>query len=251
MYGHIDIMPIIDKFDHQSDIPLHIQVEKLLMDISKLPDYANGKLFPKEIALAKNLGVSRNTVREAANRLSNKKIIIRKKGIGTRVNKNTITTSLDNWSSFSKEMLEQGNELVTNQFKLKRVFSDKNISYKLGIEESTEIICLSRVRGFKNEAKVYFISFFHPKLNLHKDLDFDKPLYDLIQQSSGYVASISKEEISAITSNTRLSNTLNIVEGSPVLKRERVVLDRGMSPLEYNIGYYKAEDFKYTVELRR
>ena len=251
MYRHTDIEPIIDQFDHNSDVPLHIQVEKLLIDISKLPEYANGKLFPKEISLAKSLGVSRGTVREATNRLSNKKVIVRKKGIGTRVNKNMIVTSLDSWSSFSKEMLEQGNKLVNNQFKFETVLSDKKISYKLGIEKGKEVVCLSRVRGVKGESKVYFISFFHPKLNLHKNLNYDKPLYDLVEEFSGYIATISREEISAISADNLLSDKLKIEEGAPVLKRERVVLDRGMSPLEYNIGYYKAKDFKYSLELRR
>ena len=60
-----------------------------------------------------------------------------------------------------------------------------------------------------------------------------------------------REEISAISADNLLSDKLKIEEGAPVLKRERVVLDRGMSPLEYNIGYYKAKDFKYSLELRR
>ena len=105
MYRHTDIEPIIDKFDHNSDVPLHIQVEKLLIDISKLPEYANGKLFPKEIALAKSLGVSRGTVREATNRLSNKKVIVRKKGIGTRVNRAKTMKNIINSCGFFKFIL--------------------------------------------------------------------------------------------------------------------------------------------------
>ena len=59
---------LLKKVDHNSVIPLHIQVEELLMSIIKLPDYSNGKLLPKEVELAKNLGVSRSTIRQASNR---------------------------------------------------------------------------------------------------------------------------------------------------------------------------------------
>lgn len=251
MYEHNNIKELIDKFDHNSHVPLHIQVEELLLNIIKLPDYANGKLLPKEIELSKSLGVSRSTVRQASNRLSDKNLIVRKKGIGTRVNKDMIVTSLDSWSSFSKEMLEQGKTLVNYSFELKKVLSDKVVSFKLGIEPNTKIYRLCRVRGVKDESKVYFISYFHPKLKLDKDYDYSRPLYDLIEESSGYLATVSKEEISAMIANDKLSKKLSIEIGDPILRRERVVLDRSMSPLEYNIGYYKAENFIYSVELRR
>ncbi|MDN3493540.1 GntR family transcriptional regulator [Winogradskyella bathintestinalis] len=251
MYEHKNIQEFIDKFDHSSPIPLHIQVEELLLEIIKLPDYANGKLLPKELDLAKSLGISRSTIRQASNRLAEKNLIVRKKGIGTKINKEMLVTRLDSWSSFSKEMLEQGKTLVNYEFKLKKIMSDKTVSFKLGIDIDTPVYRLSRVRGIKDESKVYFISYFHPKINLDEKSDFSKPLYDLIELSSGYIATVSKEEISAIISNDKLSDKLNVAIGDPILRRERVVLDRGMSPLEYNIGYYKADNFIYSVELRR
>jgi GntR family transcriptional regulator len=251
MYEHSGIVKLLKKVDHASVIPLHIQVEELLMSIIKLPDYANGKLLPKEVELAKNLGVSRSTVRQACNRLSEKNLIIRKKGIGTRVNKDMTTTRLDSWSSFSKEMLEQGKTLVNYEFELKAVKSNKLVSLKLGIEDGTRIHKLSRVRGVKNESKVYFISYFHPKVELKDSYDYSSPLYNIIEKECGYYADVSKEEISAIIADDFLAGKLNIETGDPILKRERVVLDRGHSALEYNVGYYKAENFKYSIELRR
>ncbi len=251
MYEHDIIDDLLKKVDHGSAVPLHIQVEELLLSIIKLPDYANGKLLPKEVDLARNLGVSRSTVRQASNRLSEKNLIIRKKGIGTRVNKEMITTSLDSWSSFSKEMLEKGKKIVNSHFQLKRVKSSKQVSLKLGIEQGAKVYKLSRVRGVKKESKVYFISYFHPKVELKDSYDYTKPLYNIIEQECGYYAEISKEEISAIVADEDLAEKLNVVIGAPILKRERLVLDRGQSALEYNIGYYKAENFKYSVELRR
>ncbi|MDC0635237.1 GntR family transcriptional regulator [Flavobacteriaceae bacterium] len=251
MYEHSNTKELIDKFDHYSNVPLHIQVEELLLDIIKLPDYANGKMLPKEVELAKNLGVSRSTVRQASNRLSERNLIVRKKGIGTRVNKDIVVTRLDSWSSFSKEMLEKGKTLVNYEFNLKKVLSDKTVSYRLGIDIDTKVYRLSRVRGVKDKSLVYFISYFHPKLNLDKSYDYTRPLYEIIEESSGYVANVSKEEITAIIANKKLAKKLNIKIGDPVLKRERIVLDRSISPLEYNIGYYKADDFIYSVELRR
>jgi GntR family transcriptional regulator len=251
MYEHDNIIELLDQVDHESPIPLHIQVEELLMNIIKIPDYLDGKLLPKESDLAKNLGVSRNTIRQASNRLAEKKLIIRKKGVGTKVNRNMIVTKLDSWSSFSKEMLEQGRTLINYKFELKKVFSNKEVSFKLGIQEGTEVYRLSRVRGDKDSPLVYFVSYFHPKVILQHDFDFSRPLYDVIQEECGYIAEISKEEITAVLADEKRANKLQVLKGSPILKRKRLVIDRGQSVLEYNIGYYKAEDFVYAVELRR
>ncbi len=251
MFEHSEIENLLGQLDHDSVVPLHIQVEELLMNIIKLPDYANGKLLPKEVELAKNLGVSRSTVRQACNRLAEKNIIVRKKGIGTKVNRNMIVTKLDSWASFSKEMLEQGRTLVNYKFELKKVFSSKIVSYKLGIELDTPVFRISRVRGDKTSPQVYFVSYFHPKVVLKDEYDYSRPLYDIIQEKCGFHAEFSKEEISAILADEKRAKKLDISEGSPILKRERLVLDRGHAALEYNIGYYKADNFIYSVELRR
>ena len=251
MYEHEDIAKFLKKVDHNSVIPLHIQVEELLMSIIKLPDYVNGKLLPKEVELAKNLGVSRNTVRQASNRLAEKKLIVRKKGVGSRVNRNMIVTKLDSWASFSKEMLEQGRTLVNYKLHLEKVLSNKMVSHKLGIELDTPIFKLTRVRGDKASSQVYFVSYFHPKVILKEEYDYSRPLYDIIEENCGFYAEVSKEEISAIVADSKRAKELSIPEGSPILKRERLVLDRGNSALEYNKGYYKADNFIYSVELRR
>ena len=47
------------EIDHTSSIPLHKQVESLLRDMIHAPEYVDGKLLPKEVDMAKRLGISR------------------------------------------------------------------------------------------------------------------------------------------------------------------------------------------------
>ena len=39
-----------------------------------------------------------------------------------------------------------------------------------------------------------------------------------------------------------------ISEGAPILVRKRFVLDVNDKPVEYNIGYYRADSFTYSIE---
>jgi GntR family transcriptional regulator len=98
--------------DHNSPLPLHVQVEGLLRKLIESPPYQNGKLLPREVELAKRLGISRNTIRQATNKLEHENLLVRKKGVGTRAVKKTVSTRLNNWLSFSDEMHSKGMESV-------------------------------------------------------------------------------------------------------------------------------------------
>lgn len=65
--------------DHSSPLPRHIQVEQLLRQLIELPQYAEGEYLPGELDLAAKLGISRNTIRQATNKLELEGLIIRKK----------------------------------------------------------------------------------------------------------------------------------------------------------------------------
>src|SRR5688500_361318 len=110
--------------DHNSTQPLHMQVEDMLRKLIEKPEYQNGKLLPNEINIAKKLGISRSTVRQATNKLVYEQLLIRKKGVGTKVAKNNITTRLNKWSSFTHEMDEKGVLFRNYSIKVSMVLPD-------------------------------------------------------------------------------------------------------------------------------
>lgn len=65
--------------DHKSKLPLHIQVEELLRELILLPKYKNGAFLPKEVELSNRLGISRNTIRQATNKLEHEGLLVRKR----------------------------------------------------------------------------------------------------------------------------------------------------------------------------
>ena len=59
------------------------------------------------------------------------------------------------------------------------------------------------------------------------------------------------EGISAILADEELSAALKIAVGDPILFRKRVVFDPGEQPIEYNLGYYRADRFTYTIDIEK
>lgn len=243
--------PVELKIDHESPIPLYLQVENLLRRLIQDPQYQNGKFLPKEVELSKVLGISRNTIRQATNKLEHEKLLIRKKGVGTRVVRNTVSTKLSSWLSFSEEMKNQGVEFINHDIKISWVKAMDDVADLLQVEEGREVLKLERLRGVSKGPFVYFISYFHPRVGLTGDEDFEKPLYDILENEYSTIVAVSKEKINAIAADKTVAKKLDMEKGSPVLYRKRLVCDPGNRPIEYNIGYYRGDSFTYEIDIKR
>ncbi len=237
--------------DHKSILPLHLQVEEMFRKLIEQPEYQNGKLLPNEVHIAQKLGISRNTVRQAANKLVQESLLVRKKGVGTKVAKNGLTTKLNKWTSFTHEMDEKGVVFKNYSVKVSWAVPDKEICSLFNIKEKTKVIKLERLRGLNKGPVVYFISYFHPRTGLTEKEDFSKPLYEKLEEEHNIHVAVSKEGISAILANKKLAQKLNIKIGDPILFRKRVVCDPGDRPIEYNLGYYRADSFTYTIDIAK
>ena len=240
------------RLDQSSPLPLHSQIEEYLRTLIVLKEYKNGnKLLPKEITLSKKLGVSRNTVRQAVTTLVNEGLVERKKGVGTKVVHKKIATRLDNWISFTKEMRNQGIDVVNYMVQNTLVKVPNEISEALAIPQSKEIWKLEKIRGSKEDKYLYSVSYFHPRVGITGKEDFNTPLYELLEKEHDIIVSTSKEKISAITASKKISLLLDVEKEIPILKRERLVCDLGDRPVEYNIVYYRTDFFTYDIEIKR
>lgn len=239
------------RIDHSSPLPLHAQVEELLRKLIELPEYKNGGLLPKEVDLAKQLGISRNTLRQATNKLEYEGLLVRKKGVGTKVAQKQVTTQLNEWHSFTQEMNEQGIAFTNFKLQVDWVEANEKIARFFEMELNTPVLRLSRLRGDKDGPFVFFESYFHPKIGLTGKEDFSRPLYDILENDYHVSPSFSDERIRARLASVITSKKLHIKSGEPVLVRERFVSDPGKRPLEYNLGIYKADKFTYRISIKR
>ncbi|WP_240409959.1 GntR family transcriptional regulator [Flavisolibacter nicotianae] len=232
-------------------MPLHIQAENLLRTLIADPQYADGKLLPNEVDLARQLAISRTTIRQALNKLVYEGLLIRKKGIGTKVSVPSVSSRSNNWLSFSQEMQARGIPIKNFELHVSWVLPPEAVANFFEISTDKKILKLERLRGKPEGPFVYFVSYFHPRVGLTGDEDFKRPLYEILEKDHMVVANLSQEEISAKAADKAIAAKLEIEPGSPILFRKRYVFDHGDRPIEYNLGYYKADSFVYTVESRR
>jgi len=214
-------------------------------------EYQNGKIMPNEVDLAKQLAISRTTLRQAINKLVFEGLLVRKKRIGTKVANGVVSSRSNNWLSFSQEMKLRGITIKNFELHVTWVEPDEAIANFFEIKTDRKVLKMEKVRGKSYEPFVYFVSYFHPRVGLTGDEDFKRPLYEILEHDHSVVATLSREEISAMAADTFIAEKLRIAAGDPVLFRKRLVFDQGERPIEFNLGYYKADSFVYTVESTR
>lgn len=73
------------KLDHASSKPLHVQAEEILRKLIESEEYKNGKFLPNEVDLSERLNISRNTLRQAINKLVFEGLLIRKKVLARKL----------------------------------------------------------------------------------------------------------------------------------------------------------------------
>lgn len=238
------------EIDHSSPIPLHLQVEAMLRKLIEEKEYQDGAFLPDEVSLAKKLGIARNTLRQAINKLVFEGLLTRKKGVGTRVSEKTFETSLDSWHSFTQEMSNKGVALKMYSLESGFVEVSERIRNFLMVEPKAQVLKVSRLRGYADAPFVFFESYFNPRIGLTGNEDFSRPLYEILERDFSIVPSLSKERISARLASPQEAALLGVNTKTPVMVRERFVYDSGMRPVEYNIGIYNAEMFIYSIDIK-
>ncbi len=240
------------KLDQNSPVPLYAQIELYLRGLIASEEYLKGdKLLPKEVNLSKNLGVSRNTIRQAINNLVNEGLIQRKKGVGTKVLTKKISTRLDNWISFTNEMKNLGIEVVNYLINISLVNVNNEVSDALGVDNTKKVWKLERVRGSSQAKFLYSVSYFHPRVGIKGDENFKIPLYEFLEKECDVIVTTSKEKLSAIKAGSKVASMLDVDQAMAILKRERIVLDAGDRVVEYNTVYYHTEHFTYDIDIKR
>lgn len=238
--------------DPGSGVPIHVQVSSQIRQRIASGALLPGDRMPPEEQLARSLGISRSTMRQALATLVSEGLLSRKAGDGTRVaSPPTTEMGFGAWSSFSSDLAAQGITVQTFSHEVSVIPADHEVARGLGIELETPVVFLDRVRGYDELPAVWFRSWFHPRLGLDANATFDGPLYRFLEERCGVTAAVSREEISAVKADTVQAQRLEVEAGDALMVRRRIVTDAAGHVLEYACNWYRPDRFTYTLVMNR
>jgi DNA-binding GntR family transcriptional regulator len=94
-------------------------------------------------------------------------------------------------------------------------------------------------------------SWFHPRIGLKGTEDTKKPLYEMIEKTTGARPKYAREEFLGVIADARLAKLLETPRGTPLLLRRHTVFDQGSRAFEFAEVHYVSSRFTLTLDMRR
>lgn len=243
------------RVDPLSAVPKYYQLAEILRQQIDNDQWRPHDPLPPERELETLYNVSRTTVREALNYLSNQGYIYREHGRGTFVARSKTQPSLHVWQSFSAEMQARG--FVPGQRILSLDYINPPIRVKQQLDLSPEInqvLRLERLRYADDEAIGLHTAYLplSPEQSItQEELQITGSLYTLLEAKLGLTPIEADVTLEATAADKREANLLQVNEGTPLFLMERTTFSQHRQPMEFVKILYRADRYKYYVHMNR
>lgn len=242
--GHTLLADLV--LDRDSPVPLYHQVLSRLESAIEGGELRPGSLLGNEIELARQLGLSRPTLRMAIAKLVERGLLIRRRGIGTVVAPALVRRPFA-LTSLHDDLVAAGQHPVTRILTLHEMPAPDEIATALQLGASAPVLHLRRLR-LVDEVPIALMTNYLP-LGVLPDAGSGlegSGLYDLLRRR-GVQPKIANQSVGACAATATEARLLAVRRGAPLLTMRRTAFDDSGQPVEHGIHLYPAD--RYTLEM--
>jgi len=216
-----------------------------------------GSQLPPEVDLARSMGVSRTSLREAVMHLEQDGLLIRRHGHGTFVrNAQHLQSSLNVNLSATELIRAHGMEPGTVDLQLHRQGATTHEADRLGLSAGDPVVVLERVRTADGRPVVFTRDVFPSELFAASQVDPEElrqeglSVYRFFAERLGVSVVDGTAWIRPDTASRSLSARLDIPTGALVFVIEQVDRDAGERRLLLTWEHYSADAFEFVIHRR-
>lgn len=226
--------------------PLYVRARKELVDRIRSGAWRPGELIPNEFELADEFGMSQGTVRKALDSLAADHLVIRRQGRGTFVVEHTPAhvqfRFFNLFDDAGRQILPESRDA-----RIRRMRAKAGERRALALTAGDDVVRIERIR--LRRTAPFIIETISLPAALFPGIEAMAPLpntlYDLFQKSFGVLIIRADEQISPLAAGPEEARALEIAEGTPLLRVERVSFGLDDAPVELRVslvhlptGYY-------------
>lgn len=212
-------------------------VKEYLLDYITRKQLKRNDQLPSESAIAKTLGVSRNTLREAYVSLENEGVIVRRHGIGTFVaHSPIIRDSLNDFSPFAQIIQDGGYTPNFQTLSMGFEYAPQDVHDVFGTPSSEELRCIKRIVRADRQPVIYVSDYMAPGLEaaaLNWDA-FDGNMVRFLANSLDTQLHQIQSYIRAALLDSEVSKYLELAAGSPILSVRSTIFTVDNLPINYS-----------------
>ncbi len=228
---------------HQVLAALHEQIESGGIRV--------GDRLPSEAELVQDYGVSRTTARRALDELRRQGLVRREPGRGTFLSSPRLRTNLAYLRSFTEEINSRGYEPGARVVSRVVTTAGKEVAAKLEMGVGEEVLCVRRLR-LADGRPIFVCDSYLPagRIPELKQADYSiVSLTELFHEITGQKVDRAYQWIGAAAATADVATLLELEQGAPVLKVERVTFVSGDVPIESVIAFFHPGRYQHYNEL--
>lgn len=227
---------------------LHHRLEKVITNTEP------GGRLPSEPKLARILGVSRATLREAMRTFETQGRIRRRQGVGTFVNSpgQIIESGLEVLESIEVLSKRIGLQVAMGELKIENIIATDKVAEILQLTLGSRVQRVSRVILADDRPVAYLVDILPEiiwaKVNINEG--FTGSVLDQLLKRGDPVLKTSYCEIAAVVPENDIPRALNIQRGTALIQFEAILYTDDGSPIDYSLSYFLPGYFKFHVVRR-
>ncbi|MDF3844274.1 GntR family transcriptional regulator [Pseudomonas citronellolis] len=236
-----------------SPVPLYSQLKELLRTRILDGSYPPLSRMPSEAELGKAHGVSRITVRQALGDLQKEGLIFKIHGKGTFVARPKAFQNVSTLQGLAESMGERGYEVINRLRSFRFVSADTQVAARLQVAEGDSVAQIKRARLVNRELVSLEVTYLPEAVGrrLEKADLVSRDIFLILENDCGLPLGHADLAIDAILADAELAAALELEEGSPVMRIERLTHGADGQPLDYEHLYYRGDAFQYRLRIDR
>lgn len=236
-----------------SPVPLYSQLKELLRTRILDGSYPPLSRMPSEAELGKAHGVSRITVRQALGDLQKEGLIFKIHGKGTFVARPKAFQNVSTLQGLAESMGERGYEVINRLRSFRFVPADAQVAAHLQVAEGDSVAQIKRARLVNRELVSLEVTYLPEAVGrrLEKADLVSRDIFLILENDCGLPLGHADLAIDAILADAELAAALEVEEGSPVMRIERLTHGADGQPLDYEHLYYRGDAFQYRLRIDR
>jgi GntR family transcriptional regulator len=234
--------------DRTSPIPLYYQVARHLEQAIESGGLVPGTRFENELELADQLGLSRPTMRRAMQHLVDKGLLVRRRGVGTRVVSPKVRRSLE-LTSLHDDLIREGQRPSTKLLALSQLPAPVEIAAALNLRVGEPVIEIVRLRSAMDQPIAKLTNFLPAGLlRVGAEELESQGLYELLRAAGIHLHSAT-QLIGARNATAAEARLLGEPRSAALLSMQRTTYDDHGAVVEYGNHIYAATRYSFSMSL--
>ena len=215
-------------------------------------DYTSGEQLPAEIDLARELDISRATLRDALSWLELEGLVVRRHGIGSFVSDSDhqVESNFEHLESMVELIKRSGYEPTLRVIDEKTGPLDDEVCTTLQLSRGTTGIFFTTLYSANNIPFVYTKEYV-PSTIVPATPEYSRgeseDLSDFIARNSDIKRAATLTKLKGILPTSELMSVLMIDSASPIIRQHFTLFDRQNKPIGCGFDYFNSSWFEFSI----